>query len=312
MPRPSAREGVGEHAVVDRQALAQVLVGGGGRRRGARRGGRTARGHARGGQGQGPRRQGRGRRRPGPRHRSRAPSSPRSRSTSSPLAPARSWSCRCARATGCGAAQVLVRVEPDVNQARDLAQVKNAVHETEITLGEAQGQLRAQRRPAHRGPAAPPRPGSRARPGSGAPRPATTPPSRSTRSSRRAASRSRSPGRRAQRLNVTSPMDGVVIRRSVELGDTVTSGGSSFNAGTVLMTVADIGTMIIKAGINEVDIGKVRAGAAGQDLARRLPEGEVRRPASSASRRPRASRRRSRCSTSRSPSTARAPSCAPA
>jgi HlyD family secretion protein len=61
-----------------------------------------------------------------------------------------------------------------------------------------------------------------------------------------------------QRLNVTSPMDGVVIRRNVELGDTVTSGVSSFNAGTVLMTVADIGTMIIKAGINEVDIGKVR------------------------------------------------------
>ena len=61
-----------------------------------------------------------------------------------------------------------------------------------------------------------------------------------------------------QRLNVTSPMDGVVIRRGVELGDTVTSGVSSFNAGTVLMTVADVGTMIIKAGINEVDIGKVR------------------------------------------------------
>jgi HlyD family secretion protein len=50
----------------------------------------------------------------------------------------------------------------------------------------------------------------------------------------------------------------VVIRRNVELGDTVTSGVSSFNSGTVLMTVADIGTMIIKAGINEVDIGKVR------------------------------------------------------
>src|SRR5262249_8027710 len=62
----------------------------------------------------------------------------------------------------------------------------------------------------------------------------------------------------AQTLNVSSPMDGVVIRRPVELGDTVMSGVSSFNAGTVLMTVADIGTMIIKAGINEVDIGKVR------------------------------------------------------
>jgi HlyD family secretion protein len=53
-------------------------------------------------------------------------------------------------------------------------------------------------------------------------------------------------------------MDGVVIRRPVELGDTVMSGVSSFNAGTVLMTVADVETMIIKAGINEVDIGKIR------------------------------------------------------
>jgi HlyD family secretion protein len=60
-----------------------------------------------------------------------------------------------------------------------------------------------------------------------------------------------------QRLNVTSPMDGVVIRRPVELGDTVMSGVSSFNSGTVLMTVADVNTMIIQSGINEVDIGKV-------------------------------------------------------
>ncbi len=33
--------------------------------------------------------------------------------------------------------QVLARVEPDVNQARDLAQVKNSVEEAEIALGEA-------------------------------------------------------------------------------------------------------------------------------------------------------------------------------
>jgi len=33
--------------------------------------------------------------------------------------------------------QVLARVEPDVNQARDLSQVKNAVHEAEISLTEA-------------------------------------------------------------------------------------------------------------------------------------------------------------------------------
>lgn len=154
--------------------------------------------------------------------------------------------------------QVLARVEPDVNQARDLAQVKNAVSETEIALGEAratyqrnqgllgQGLLSAQaglesetrfRQAKALHDAAMDK--YRIVQESGVPIAAV------------------STGT-IQRLNVTSPMDGVVIRRPVELGDTVMSGVSSFNAGTVLMTVADVNTMIIQAGINEVDIGKVR------------------------------------------------------
>src|SRR4029078_9592745 len=38
----------------------------------------------------------------------------------------------------------------------------------------------------------------------------------------------------SQNARVTAPMSGVVIKRGVELGETVTSGVSSFNAGTVL------------------------------------------------------------------------------
>jgi HlyD family secretion protein len=152
--------------------------------------------------------------------------------------------------------QVLARVEPDVNQARDLSQVKNAVHEAAILLSEAKANHERDRgllaqgllsekdnlesetryraaQAAHDAAAEK----YRIVQDSGVPI---------------AAADSR------QRLNVTAPMDGVVIRRNVEPGDTVTSGVSSFNAGTVLMTVADIGTMLIKAGINEVDIGKVR------------------------------------------------------
>ena len=153
--------------------------------------------------------------------------------------------------------QVLARVEPDVNQARDLSQVKNAVQDAAITLGEAKANherdkglleqgllsqkenLESETRyqaalAAHQAAVEK----FRIVQDSGVPIAAT--------------------GDSRQRLNVTAPMDGVVIRRNVEPGDTVTSGVSSFNAGTVLMTVADIGTMIIKAGINEVDIGKVR------------------------------------------------------
>jgi HlyD family secretion protein len=154
--------------------------------------------------------------------------------------------------------QVLARVEPDVNQARDLSQVKNSVHEAEIALSEAKATFERNRGLLEQGLLSP-QTGleSETR-------------YRSAKASHDAAlekyrivEESGVPialagAGSAQRLNVTSPMDGVVIRRGVELGDTVMSGVSSFNAGTVLMTVADIGTMIIKAGINEVDIGKLR------------------------------------------------------
>jgi RND family efflux transporter MFP subunit len=62
-----------------------------------------------------------------------------------------------------------------------------------------------------------------------------------------------------QVVNIVSPMAGVVIVRPVELGETVTGSGS-FNAGTVIATVADLATMLVKAGVNEVDIGKVHVG----------------------------------------------------
>jgi len=63
-----------------------------------------------------------------------------------------------------------------------------------------------------------------------------------------------------QGSNVVAPMDGVVLTKNVEIGESITSGVSSFNAGTVLFSVADVSKMIVKAGVNEVDIGKIRVG----------------------------------------------------
>jgi HlyD family secretion protein len=154
--------------------------------------------------------------------------------------------------------QVLARVEPDVNQARDLSQVKNAVHEAEISLNEASATYERNRGLLDQGLLS-------AQAGL-----ETETKYRSAKAvydsaaeKYRIVQESGVPIAMAaagitQRLNVTAPMDGVVIRRPVELGDTVMSGVSSFNAGTVLMTVADVETMIIKAGVNEVDIGKIR------------------------------------------------------
>jgi HlyD family secretion protein len=156
--------------------------------------------------------------------------------------------------------QVLARVEPDVNQARDLAQVKNAVHEAEITLREAQETFDRNRGLLAQGLLS-------AQAGlESETRYHTAKAARDAAFEKyRIVEESGVPIALAeagalQRLNIASPMDGLVIRRGIELGDTVTSGVSSFNAGTVLMTVADVGTMIVKAGINEVDIGKVRLG----------------------------------------------------
>ena len=64
----------------------------------------------------------------------------------------------------------------------------------------------------------------------------------------------------SQLARVTAPMDGVIIKKGVELGDTITSGVSSFNAGTVLFTVADLKSLIIRVNLNEVDIAKVTVG----------------------------------------------------
>jgi HlyD family secretion protein len=60
-----------------------------------------------------------------------------------------------------------------------------------------------------------------------------------------------------QGSNITAPMSGIVLTKNVEIGESITSGVSSFNAGTILFTVADVSSMIVKAGVNEVDIGKI-------------------------------------------------------
>ncbi len=61
-----------------------------------------------------------------------------------------------------------------------------------------------------------------------------------------------------QHAKVISPMTGMVIKKGVELGDTIMSGVNSFNSGTVVYTVADLKSLIIKVNINEVDVAKVK------------------------------------------------------
>ena len=69
-----------------------------------------------------------------------------------------------------------------------------------------------------------------------------------------------STGATAQWARITAPATGVIIGRGVEEGETVVGGTSAFGGGTELFTMADLSTLLVKAAINEVDIGKVKKG----------------------------------------------------
>jgi HlyD family secretion protein len=63
-----------------------------------------------------------------------------------------------------------------------------------------------------------------------------------------------------QSARISAPSPGVVILRGVEEGETVMGGTSVFGGGTELFTIADLSTLLVKAAVNEVDIGKVENG----------------------------------------------------
>jgi HlyD family secretion protein len=60
-----------------------------------------------------------------------------------------------------------------------------------------------------------------------------------------------------QKTVITSPIDGIVISRSVELGQTV---AASLQAPTLFMIAADLGRMQLKASIDESDLGNIKDG----------------------------------------------------
>jgi HlyD family secretion protein len=153
---------------------------------------------------------------------------------------------------------VLAEVEPDVNQAQSLSDVRAAVSQAELRLGNAERDLHAQQRLFESGLI-----GSEVLRGFQSARDLAADDLRNARSRYRIVEDHGIPisgATASQTARVTSPMAGVVISKGVEPGETVTSGVSSFNDGTVLFTVADLESLIIRVNLNEVDIAKVHAG----------------------------------------------------
>jgi RND family efflux transporter MFP subunit len=155
------------------------------------------------------------------------------------------------------AGDVLAEVEPDVTQAQSLSDVRSAVTQAEVSLKDAERILASQRRLSDEGLI-----GSEVLKDYIAKRDLALESLNAARQRYDIVEGHGIPisGKTTQRARVTAPMSGVVITKGVELGETVTSGVSSFNAGTVLFTVADLHTLLIKVNLNEVDIAKVRVG----------------------------------------------------
>ena len=153
---------------------------------------------------------------------------------------------------------VLAEIEPDVNQAQSLSDVQGSVKDAELKLQDAERDYALQKTLLEQGLV-----------GRDPFRASEIRRDQARETLRAAQMRYQivedrgipiSGNAASQNARVTAPMSGVVIKRGVELGETVTSGVSSFNAGTVLFTVADLKSLIIRVNLNEVDIAKVHTG----------------------------------------------------
>ena len=154
--------------------------------------------------------------------------------------------------------EVLAEVEPDVNQAQTLSDVKGSVSQAQVSFRNAERDFAQQSELFKSGLIS-----------DQAYRSARTLRDLAEEAYKSAQTRYQivedrgipiSGNASTQLARVTAPMNGVVIKKGVELGDTITSGVSSFSAGTVVFTVADLASLIVKVNLNEVDIAKVRVG----------------------------------------------------
>ena len=60
--------------------------------------------------------------------------------------------------------------------------------------------------------------------------------------------------------NVLAPVDGTILTKKVEAGAVITSAVRDVSGGTVLIQMADLGTVEVQALVDETDIGKVQPG----------------------------------------------------
>ena len=70
---------------------------------------------------------------------------------------------------------------------------------------------------------------------------------------------------------VTSPIDGYILERSVNIGDPVDALGSR-SGGTVLCILADMDTLVFRGTVDEIDVGHLKEGMGARIQVGALPE----------------------------------------
>ncbi len=66
--------------------------------------------------------------------------------------------------------------------------------------------------------------------------------------------------RQLGKSNITSPIDGIVLEKLLDVGDSVQSINSAFSSGTTVIKVADLRKIQVRTNVDEIDIGKVQRG----------------------------------------------------
>ena len=68
-----------------------------------------------------------------------------------------------------------------------------------------------------------------------------------------------------------APIDGIILQKYVEEGQIIASGVSNVSGGTPIVDIADMNSVYIEAGIDEIDIGKILAGQSATIIAEAYP-----------------------------------------
>jgi RND family efflux transporter MFP subunit len=71
---------------------------------------------------------------------------------------------------------------------------------------------------------------------------------------------------------VRAPIDGIILQKYVEKGQIIASGVSNVSGGTPIVDIADMQSVYIEAGIDEIDVGKVGEGQSVMVTAEAYPD----------------------------------------